>query len=253
MSSPNIKQRLKLNTGGEIPAIGLGTWKSEPGAVEKAVSFALENGYTHIDTATAYGNEAEVGKGIKQSGVLRPNVFVTTKLNNPDMGKGRPEKALQNSLLQLDLDYLDLWLMHWPAPMTEDQKADKSVDWLDTWHEMERLHKEQPNKIKAIGVSNFSQEFMERLLSNCSVVPAVNQIELHPGCSQQSLVDFCQKKGIVVFGYSPLGSDNAPLFKNPIVKELADKHKVSPNTILISLQVNRPNVGGEFYDGILYS
>ncbi|KAF9262212.1 Aldo keto reductase [Marasmius fiardii PR-910] len=239
----NCKKSLKLNTGAEIPVIGLGTWKSEPGTVEKAVSYALQNGYTHIDTATNYGNEAEVGKGIKASGVLRPSIHVTTKLNNPDMGKGKVEKALRNSLVQLDTDYLDLWLMHWPAPTNEDMNADKSVDWLDTWHEMERLHKENPERLRAIGVSNFSEPYLERLLSNSKVVPAVNQIELHPGCPQQSVIDFCKKKGIAVFGYSPLGSDDSPLFENQVVKEISEKHNETPNTILISLQANRDNVG----------
>ncbi|KAK7036719.1 hypothetical protein VNI00_011384 [Paramarasmius palmivorus] len=230
----------KLNTGAEMPTVGLGTWKSAPGEVEHAVEAALRNGYKHIDTATAYSNEAEVAQGIKASGVPRESFFLTTKLNNPDMG--HPKEALEYSLKQLDTPYLDLWLMHWPAPMTKDGKADHSIDWLDTWHEMEKLYKAHPDKIKAIGVSNFSIPYLERLLANSEIVPAVNQIELHPSCPQQAVVDFCTSKGIVVTAYSPLGSDNSPLLKNPIVNKIAEKYGVGPGTVLISLQANRPNV-----------
>ncbi|KAF9073067.1 Aldo keto reductase [Rhodocollybia butyracea] len=233
-------KHIKLNTGAEMPTVGLGTWRSKPGQVEHAVQYALEHGYRNIDTATAYGNEAEVGQGLKKSGVPRNEIFLTTKLNNPDMG--RPKEALEYSLAQLDTPYLDLWLMHWPAPMTTDGKADKSIDWLDTWHEMEKLYKSHPDKIKAIGVSNFSVEYLNRLLANSSVVPATNQIELHPSCPQQAVVDLCVSKGIAVTAYSPLGSEGAPLLKNEVVLKLAKKYGVAPGTILISLQANRKNV-----------
>ncbi|ESK84068.1 aldo-keto reductase [Moniliophthora roreri MCA 2997] len=235
-----VNPTTKLNTGAEMPTVGLGTWKSAPGEVEHAVEAALRNGYKHIDTATAYSNEAEVAQGIKASGVPRESFFLTTKLNNPDMG--RPKEALEYSLKQLDTPYLDLWLMHWPAPMTKDGKADPSIDWLDTWHEMEKLYKAHPDKLKAIGVSNFSVPYLERLLANSEIVPAVNQIELHPSCPQQEVVNFCTSKGIVVTAYSPLGSDNSPLLKNPVVNKIAEKYGVGPGTILISLQANRPNV-----------
>ncbi|EPQ52265.1 Aldo/keto reductase [Gloeophyllum trabeum ATCC 11539] len=231
---------VKLNTGAEMPTVGLGTWKSQPGAVEHAVEFALKNGYRHIDTAAAYGNEKEVGLGIKASGVPREQIFLTTKLDNPD--QRNPAAALQSSLEKLQTPYLDLWLMHWPAPMTKDGKADKGHDWLQTWKDMEKLYLENPDKLKAIGVSNFSVAFLERLLKEAKVVPAVNQIELHPSCPQQELVDYCVSKGIVVTAYSPLGSDNSPLLKNPVVNKIAEKYSVSPANVLISLQANRPGV-----------
>lgn len=156
--------------------------------------------------------------------------------------------------------------MHWPAPMTTDGGPDKSIDWLDTWHEMERLYKAHPDKIKAIGVSNFSVEYLNRLLSNTTVIPATNQIELHPSCPNQETIDFCISKGlaaiflpvvtslligaydvgIAVTGYSPLGSEGAPLLKNPIVLQMAEKYNVKPGTILISMHANRPNVNGMF-------
>ncbi|TDL25187.1 Aldo keto reductase [Rickenella mellea] len=231
-----------LNTGAVMPTLGLGTWKSKPGEVEKAVEYALkEEGYTHIDTAAAYENEKEVGEGIKMSGVDRSKIFLTTKLNNNDhkdvLG------ALLLSLRKLDTPYIDLWLMHWPAPMVADLSGpDRSIDWIDTWKEMEKVYKDHPDKVKAIGVSNFSVEYLEKLLAVATVVPAVNQIELHPSCVQQDVVDLCESKGIVVTAYSPLGSDGSPLLTNPVVKKIADKHGVHPANILVSLQANKKNV-----------
>ncbi|KAJ6595684.1 Aldo keto reductase [Mycena vulgaris] len=233
---------VKLNTGAEMPTVGLGTWKSAPGAVEHAVEYALKNGYIHIDTAAAYQNEKEVGEGIAASGVARESFFLTTKLDNPDQKE--PEAALESSLSKLGTTYLDLWLMHWPAPMTKDTPAlaDKTHDWLDTWKSMEKLYKAHPEKLRAIGVSNFSIAFLERLLEVAEVIPAVNQIELHPSCTQEELVEFCTKKGIVVTAYSPLGSDNSPLLTHEVVTKLAKKYNVEPANILISLQANKPNV-----------
>ncbi|KAI3611524.1 aldo-keto reductase [Moniliophthora roreri] len=269
-----VNPTTKLNTGAEMPTVGLGTWKSAPGEVEHAVEAALRNGYKHIDTATAYSNEAEVAQGIKASGVPRESFFLTTKLNNPDMG--RPKEALEYSLKQLDTPYLDLCTQFFSRffaleindvarvdalACTNDQgrkgrplstlliflarsccSTRIQIDWLDTWHEMEKLYKAHPDKLKAIGVSNFSVPYLERLLANSEIVPAVNQIELHPSCPQQEVVNFCTSKGIVVTAYSPLGSDNSPLLKNPVVNKIAEKYGVGPGTILISLQANRPNV-----------
>ncbi|EMD35639.1 hypothetical protein CERSUDRAFT_157524 [Gelatoporia subvermispora B] len=235
-----IHKSVKLNTGAEMPVFGLGTWKSQPGAVEKAVEVALKAGYRHVDTAAAYANEREVGLGIKASGVPREEIFLTTKLNNPD--QRNPEAALEASLKALDTPYLDLWLMHWPAPMTTDGKADKGHNWLDTWKSMEKLYQAHPDKLRAIGVSNVSKKFLDELLAIAEVVPAVNQIELHPSCNQQELVEFCVSKGISVTAYSPLGSDASPLLTNPTVEKLAQRHGVSPANILVSLQANRPGV-----------
>ncbi|KAG6826727.1 hypothetical protein H0H92_014692 [Tricholoma furcatifolium] len=233
---------VKLNTGAEMPTVGLGTWKSQPGAVEVAVEHALRAGYKSIDTAAAYQNEAEVGLGIKNSGVARESFFLTTKLDNPDHLIA--EEALNRSLSKLGTDYLDLWLMHWPAPMTAGSVAPvKDIDWLDTWKSMSKLHKENPQKLRAIGVSNFSVKYLERLLAEPDVlVPAVNQIELHPSCPQQDVVDFCVSKGIALTAYSPLGSDNSPLLSNEIVKRIAEKYNVTPANVLVSLQANRPLV-----------
>lgn len=232
---------VKLNTGAEMPTLGLGTWKSGTGEVEHAVEFALKNGYKHIDTATAYGNEAEVGDGIKASGVPRDSFFLTTKLNNND--HKRVEEALDSSLKALNTDYLDLWLMHWPAPMVQDLSGpDRSIEWLDTWKTMEKIYKAHPEKVKAIGVSNFCVDWLKHLLANSEVVPAANQIELHPSCTQEELVALCREKGIVVTAYSPLGSNDSPLLKHSIVNKIAEAHKVAPANVLISLQANKPGV-----------
>jgi len=230
---------VKLNTGAEIPTFGLGTWKSGPNEVSKAVEIALKNGYRHIDTATAYGNEAEVGAGIKASGVPREEIFLVTKLDNGDHKNAA--EALEFSLKALDTPYLDLWLMHWPAPRANGQ-ADKSHNWIDTWKSMEALFKAHPEKVKAIGVSNVSIDFFEPLLKEATVIPAVDQVELHPSCYQEELVNYCREKGIVVTAYSPLGSDASPLLTNPVVEKIAKKYDVTTANVLLSLQANRPGV-----------
>ncbi|KAG9003432.1 hypothetical protein FRB93_011055 [Tulasnella sp. JGI-2019a] len=224
-----------LNTGAKMPTVGLGTWKSKPGEVEHAVAYALkEAGYKHVDTAAAYRNETEVGKGIKDSGVAREDIWLTTKLNNPDHGD--EEASLFRSLKNLDTPYLDLWLMHWPAPMTKAMKPDFDKDWLDTWKAMEKVYKDHPDKVKAIGVCNFSVEFLRRLLKEATVIPAVNQIELHE--AERSLA---KENGIVITAYSPLGSDGSPLLANEVVVKIAEKHKVHPANVLISLWANTDN------------
>jgi len=242
-------QFVELNTSAKMPTVGLGTWKSKPGEVEHAVAHALMYGYRSIDTAAAYSNESEVGLGIAKaaSTVPRSSFFLTTKLEETTFAD--PEAALHASLAKLNTTYLDLWLMHWPAPM-KDGKADKSIDWLDTWKTMVKLYEKYPEKIKAIGVSNFSVKFLTRLLDETApkepggstVIPAVNQIELHPSCPQQDVVDFCVARGIIVTAYSPLGSDDSPLLGHEIVNRIAKKHNVGPGTVLISLQANRKGV-----------
>jgi len=231
-----VKKVVKLNTGAEMPVLGFGTWQSSPEQVRNAVKVALEAGYRHIDTATGYSNEKEVGEGIKLSGVPREEIFLTTKLNNPDMGDAKA--ALEYSLKQLDT-YVDLWLVHWPAPMTKDWKPNREIDWLDTYKAVEKLYKENPDKIKAIGVSNFSESYLKRLLESATVIPAMNQIELHPSCPQTDLVKFSLSKGIAVTAYSPLGSANSPLPQNEVVKKIAEKKGVTTYAVLLSIWANK--------------
>ncbi|CAE6389847.1 unnamed protein product [Rhizoctonia solani] len=229
-----IHTSVTLNTGAKMPTVGLGTWKSAPGDVGHAVEFALkEAGYRHIDTAYAYRNETEVGQGIKASGVPRSEIFLTTKL--PNTHHGAVQAALDESLSNLGTEYLDLWLMHWPAPM-KDGKADKSLDWLDAWKQMEKIYETQRDKVKAIGVSNFSVEFLQRLLNEGKITPAVNQIELHPQVLTDLLMTTAKLTNPVT------GSDNSPLLTDPTVTKVAEAHGVHPARILVSIWANTSGV-----------
>ncbi|OOF96535.1 hypothetical protein ASPCADRAFT_206709 [Aspergillus carbonarius ITEM 5010] len=244
--------RFKLNTGAEIPALGLGTWQSGPGEVEKAVAHAISVGYRHIDTAFAYGNEGEVGKGIKaaiDSGVVkREDLFVTTKLWST--WHYRVEEGLDQSLKNLGLDYVDLYLVHWPVamnpngnhpniPTLPDGSRDLHLNHshVTTWKSMEKLV--GSGKAKAIGVCNYSRPYLEELLANSDVVPAVNQIENHPCLPQQEAVDFCNEKGIHVTAYSPLGSTGSPLLTAEPIVEVAKRKGVDPATVLLSWHISR--------------
>jgi glycerol 2-dehydrogenase (NADP+) len=222
-----------LNTGAKIPAVGLGTWQSQPGDVEKAVEYALRAGYRHIDTALAYGNESEVGLGIKNSGVPRSEIWITTKLDNP--WHKRVEEGLTSSLKSLGVDYIDLYLMHWPSSTDPDDLNKHYPDWdyVKTWAEMQKLP--ASGRVKNIGVSNFGITHLEKLLSDPSlkIVPAVNQIELHPNNPSPKLVAYNTSKGIHSTGYSCLGSTNSPLYKNPTILELAEKKGKTPQQLLL--------------------
>lgn len=237
----------KLNTGATIPALGLGTWQSPEGEARKAVAHAIKSGYRHIDCAYCYGNEAEVGQGIKDglqaAGIDRSELFVTTKLWCTY--HTRVEENLDKSLESLGLDYVDLYLMHWPVAMNPNgnhEKFPKLPDGsrdlvlerkhVDTYKDMEKLLKGQ--KVKAIGVSNYSKKYLEELVSSVDVVPAMNQIENHPLLPQQEIVDFCKEKGILITAYSPLGSTGSPLMQDDHVVKLAKEKGVTPGSILLS-------------------
>lgn len=241
-----------LNTGAKIPAVGLGTWQSAPGQVRAAVAHAIKSGYRHIDCAYCYENEDEVGEGIKEglaaTGLKRSDLFITTKLWSTY--HTRVEQNLDMSLKSLGLDYVDLYLMHWPVAMNPNgnhekfpKKPDGSRDLIldrkpvDTYKEMEKLVAK--GKTKAIGVSNFSKKFLEQLLPNVSIVPAANQIENHPLLPQKEIVDFCKEKGILVEAYSPLGSTGSPLMKNEEVIQVAKETGASPGTVLLSYHIAR--------------
>ncbi|KAI8631663.1 Aldo/keto reductase [Xylariaceae sp. FL1651] len=242
----------KLNTGQEMPAVGLGTWQSAPGEVAAAVTYALKVGYKLIDAAYCYGNEDEVGQGIKAAidagYVKREEIFVVTKLWNTY--STRVELNLTKSLKALQLDYVDQYLMHWPVGMNPNGNDDRfpklpdgsrdilwDHDHVATWKLMEGLLK--TGKTKSIGVCNYSRPYLEQLLKQAEVVPAVNQIENHPSLPQQEVVDFCKEKGIHIVAYSPLGSTGGPLMKSESVVKVAERKGVSASTVLLSYHVAR--------------
>jgi len=216
-----MMKNLLLNDGNELPIIGFGTYKSTEQEAIYAVRFALQNGYRLIDTAAFYFNEEAVGKGIKASGIPREEIIVTTKLWRDYLGYESTKKELEKSLKKLDLDYIDLYLIHWPA------NARNYNNWqetnADTWRAMEELQAE--GKIKSIGVSNFWQEHLEALFQTAKVKPAVNQIEFHPGYWQPELTAYCKKHGIAIEAWSPLARGR--VFHNETLKQIAQNHQQS--------------------------
>ncbi|KAL7928109.1 NADP-dependent oxidoreductase domain-containing protein [Trichoderma chlorosporum] len=210
-----LETHFTLNTGSKIPAVGFGTWQARPGQVEHAVETALRVGYRHIDCAAIYRNEVEVGQGIRASGVPREDIFITGKLWNTKHAPEDVESALDKTLEDIGTDYLDLFLMHWPAAFKsgdewfplDDQGIFRlsDIDPAVTYSAMESLL--QTGKVRAIGVSNFTIKRLEDLMSKTKVIPAVNQIEAHPYLQQRQLFDFCQSKGILIEAYSPLGNN----------------------------------------------
>ncbi|KAH6973389.1 NADP-dependent oxidoreductase domain-containing protein [Ilyonectria sp. MPI-CAGE-AT-0026] len=241
----------KLNTGQDIPAVGFGTWQAEPGKVQTAVEYALKDGYTLVDGAYCYGNEDEVGEGLKaafDSGVKREDVFVMTKVWATY--NTRCELALDKSLKSLGLDHVDLFLVHWPLLLNPEGNHDKfptnpdgsrdiirTHNHVDTWKQMEKLV--ATGKTKAVGVCNYSVKYLEELLPHATIVPAINQIENHPSLPQQEIVDYCKEKGIHIVAYSPLGSTGGPMMSSEPVVKVAEKKGVSPSTILLSYHVAR--------------
>ncbi|KAI8886763.1 Aldo/keto reductase [Backusella circina FSU 941] len=249
-----------LNNGNTIPAVGLGTWQSaESGdVVYNAVKTALANGYRHIDTAMAYGNEVEVGRGIrdglKEAGLKREDIFVTTKLAPISARPDIVPQAFEDSLTKLDIGYIDLYMMHWPVALnpatgeaiplrpdgTRDIDEQLQGKFEVTWEAMEKLL--DTGKVKNLGVANFAIPNLERLLKTAKVVPAVNQIELHPYLPQNKLVDFCESKGIHCTAYSPLGSAKSTLLDDENLKKIAAAHNKSIAQILVSWGATRTSV-----------
>lgn len=215
-------KNIELYNGISMPEIGFGTWKAPTGEVTvEAVKAAIECGYTHIDCAAIYGNEKEVGLGIKESNVDRKNLFITSKLWNDVRGYQETIDAFNQTLNDLQLDYLDLYLIHWPRPVKyHDNYIEKNIE---SWKAMEDLYKQ--GKIKAIGVSNFKIHHMEEIMENCEIKPMVNQIEFHPSCLEKEIRDFCKKENIVVTGYSPLA--NGKVFECKELVEFSEKYGVS--------------------------
>lgn len=230
-----------LNDGNKIPAIGLGTWRAtSEDNIKDVVESALRNGYRHIDTAAIYGNEEDVGAGIKASGVPREEIFVTTKLWNTDHKNVRA--AFEESLKKLQLDYVDLYLIHWPLDGDFDDKNANINDSFEAYLELQKL--KQEGKTKSIGVSNFTQGRLESLLSHPEVTikPVTNQIEAHPLLPQTELYNYLKKNDIYITAYSPLGSNDSPLFKDKTVLKIAEKNDVEPAQVLVSWAVQRDTI-----------
>lgn len=258
MASHICTKKIKLNTGDEIPQVGLGTWQSSDEECYKATMSALKAGYKHIDTARLYNNEASVGRAIHDflltsDTVKREDLFITTKIWCTEFGE--PEMSIKESLERLQLDYVNLYLMHWPLPMVSGEGLfprhkdgtrklmpfDK-FNYIDAYKLMQPLIKK--GYTKAIGISNFNVPKIQALLDDKDVyiTPAANQCELHPYLPQKDLLEFCQSKGIVMEAYSPLGSSGAPLLMEKQLKDISKEYGVSPATIAVSWAIARNTV-----------
>lgn len=222
-------ENFKLLNGIEIPAIGFGTWLLEGEKVTEPLKIALEKGYTHIDTAAIYKNEKEIGAVLKAKNVDRNKLFITSKCWNTERGYEKAMAAFEQTLADLQTDYLDLYLIHWPANETQfpDTWAELNAG---TWRAFEEIFKS--GKAKAIGVSNFNINHLEALFETAEIKPMVNQIEIHPGHSQPELVDFCKQHNLLVEAWSPLGSGR--ILENELINSLADKYNVSVGQICIN-------------------
>lgn len=216
-----------LSNGVEVPAVGFGTYKAADNQDEAVISEAIRQGYRHFDTAAFYFNEEEVGRAIRKSGIPRKEFFITSKVWRDRLGYESTLKEFEESLKKLGMDYLDLYLIHWPRP------ADLAAKWkkldIETWRAMEELYRS--GKVRAIGVSNFLPHHLNNLIEGAEIVPMVNQLEFHPGYMQKAAVDFCKELGIQVEAWSPIGRSR--VLKEPLIEELADKYGVSKAQICI--------------------
>ncbi|NUK04666.1 aldo/keto reductase [Streptomyces lunaelactis] len=222
---------ISLNNGVAMPQLGFGVWQVPDDEAAKAVATALEAGYRSIDTAAAYENEEGTGRAVAASGVAREDLFITTKLWNPDHGYDATLRAFDASLDKLGVDHIDLYLIHWPLP--------SKGTYVDTYKAFEKIHAD--GRAKAIGVSNFLPEHLERLMGETSVVPAVNQIELHPQLQQAELRAFHSKHGIATEAWSPLGSGRG-LLEVPTVVAIAQKHGRTPAQAVLRWHLQIGNV-----------
>lgn len=214
-----------LNNGVKMPLLGFGTFRVEDGRETKdAVRTALELGYRHIDAASVYGNEESVGQGIKESGVPREEIFITSKVWNTDQGYENTLRAFEESIEKLGTEYLDLYLIHWPKPLNKE-----------TWKALEKLYKE--GRVKAIGVCNFKEHHLEDLMKDAEIKPMVNQVEFHPQLAQPELLKFCKQNNIQVEAWGPLMQGQ--LVKLELITQLAEKYKKTPAQIVLRWDIQQ--------------
>ena len=223
---PNVT----LNNGVEIPQLGFGVFQIEPTDTVEAVQAALRIGYRHIDTAEMYGNEREVGEAIARSDLDRSEVFVTSKLNNNNLGFDAALRAFDQTLAALGTDRIDLFLIHWPLPTVRD--------YVETWKALETLYAE--GRARAIGVSNFQPDHLRRVLDETEIVPAVNQIEVHPYLTQEKLLAFDAEHGIATEAWSPIAQ--GAVLDDPVVREVADAHGRTPAQVVLRWHVQRGSI-----------
>lgn len=220
---------IELANGVMIPQVGLGVFRMDDEQVLSSVKAALAAGYRHIDTASFYDNEEAVGKAIKESGIDRKYLFVTTKVWNNVRGYDETIAQFNNSLQKLGLDYLDLYLIHWPAPGFEEN-----------WRAMEDLYK--AGKIRAIGVSNFKAHHIEQLMKTATIAPMVDQVETHPYFQQTDLHEYLQEKHIAHEAWSPLGGGLNKVIDNPVIKEIAENHQKTPAQVVLRWHIQRGEI-----------
>ncbi|KAF9054138.1 NADP-dependent oxidoreductase domain-containing protein [Panaeolus papilionaceus] len=248
----DVTRRIKLNNGVEVPIVGTGAWAPNTpeaqGRVSTWIGTAIKNGFRHIDTALGYGTEKAVGEAVRASGLPREEIFVTTKL--PWNHHDRVRWSFEQSLNNLNLGYIDLYLMHWPQVIVYDEndgapqnpdgsyKTRTDITFNETWAEMEKLL--ETGQVRAIGVSNFSIKNLEQLFKTAKIVPAMNQVELHPYLAQNALREYCTKKGIVLTAYTPSGYSQVR--NDPVISGIAQKYGVTPNQITLAWHLSRDTV-----------
>jgi methylglyoxal/glyoxal reductase len=216
----NLQSTKTLHNGIKIPYVGLGVYQmKDPSETVQAVRTAIKSGYRSIDTAAIYDNEESVGQGVKEGGVAREELFITSKVWNSDQGYDTTLKAFETSLKKLDMDYLDLYLIHWPV----------EGKYIDTWKALERLHSE--GLVKSIGVSNFHQHHLEDLMKNSNEKPVLNQIELHPRLNQEKIREFCASQNIAVEAWSPIAQGR--VLDEPTLNHIAEKHEKSAAQVIL--------------------
>ncbi|MEV1132370.1 aldo/keto reductase [Agromyces sp. NPDC049794] len=231
MTQPPVP-RLQLNDGYSIPQLGFGVFRVDPRETERIVTDALEVGYRHLDTARIYGNEEGVGRAIADSGIPREELYVTTKLWNDDQGTQSVFDAFDRSLERLGMEYVDLYLIHWPAPANDR--------YVETWRAFEQLR--ESGRARSIGVSNFLVPHLERLLAETGTVPAVDQIELHPYHQQPATAAFAEEHAIAIEAWGPLGQGKYPLFELPEVTDAAAAHGATPAQVVIRWHLQRGHI-----------